>query len=664
MHTVAELGTGVPAFLAKLWKLVEDPETDNLICWSPNGRSFFIKNQAKFARELLPHYYKHNNMASFVRQLNMYGFHKKVSVELGGLKCDKDEMEFAHQFFHKAHPYLLEHIKRKIASSKSASQDAAHAPLKPELMNKVLSEVRSMKGRQESLDTKLGAIKHENEALWREIAMLRQKHLKQQQIVNKLIQFLITLVQPSSRAGGLSVKRRYPLMIDDSNRARKQSKLSKPQASPTGPIIHELDASEPDLDSEYIVAEILENGAPAVHSPEEYIEAMDDENMGNVHLIENPETALLEDNIRTDSHETRKKRLCKGKKKRKNKVPVKILIPPLENGGKPREELHLLEMPDNEETPVTFDLLKKESVGSKPVPVATVRSSKLAAMAANINESQDAEHDIDMLDNSADMEDDMEASDNDASMMKLEDILIVPEIVNDSNIQNIVGNKDNDNEGSKQNNKRLYQVDDEKIALATNDIEHHNENGISTFSQDGKNNDDKASTSSSRDLSLSCVNSSGISEANYREHMDNHLESMQTDLENLREILRGEGCSIDANTLLGLFGADDPMTFGLPINPELNPNCGKDNDNNTAIEDSINGSAGGELMAYNPTPNLLDFDDDMLLGNESSSLPTASSDLPMDNLYSSDLTDSLDPLDDKALLYDSLVRLSSKNLKS
>ncbi|EFN73771.1 Heat shock factor protein [Camponotus floridanus] len=255
MHTVAELGTGVPAFLAKLWKLVEDPETDNLICWSPNGRSFFIKNQAKFARELLPHYYKHNNMASFVRQLNMYGFHKKVSVELGGLKCDKDEMEFAHQFFHKAHPYLLEHIKRKIASSKSASQDAAHAPLKPELMNKVLSEVRSMKGRQESLDTKLGAIKHENEALWREIAMLRQKHLKQQQIVNKLIQFLITLVQPSSRAGGLSVKRRYPLMIDDSNRARKQSKLSKPQASPTGPIIHELDASEPDLDSEYIVAE-------------------------------------------------------------------------------------------------------------------------------------------------------------------------------------------------------------------------------------------------------------------------------------------------------------------------------------------------------------------------------------------------------------------------
>lgn len=172
-------------------------------------------------------------------------------------------------------------------------------------------------------------------------------------------------------------------------------------------------------------------------------------------------------------------------------------------------------MSDNEETSVTFPLLKKESTGSKPVPVATVRSSKLAAMAANISESQDVEHDTDIMENSADLEDDMEASDNDASIMKLEDILIVPEIIDDANnVQNIVENKENDNKGSKQaNNKRFDQIDDNQIALATNDIEHHNENGITKFSQDGKNNDNKASTSSSRDLSLSCVNSS---EANYR----------------------------------------------------------------------------------------------------------------------------------------------------
>lgn len=28
-------GNNVPAFLTKLWTLVEDPDTDPLICWSP-----------------------------------------------------------------------------------------------------------------------------------------------------------------------------------------------------------------------------------------------------------------------------------------------------------------------------------------------------------------------------------------------------------------------------------------------------------------------------------------------------------------------------------------------------------------------------------------------------------------------------------------------------
>ncbi|XP_026476158.1 heat shock factor protein-like, partial [Ctenocephalides felis] len=113
MHSVTEFGSTVPAFLGKLWRLVEDPETDHLISWSSDGLSFVIRNQAQFARELLPLNYKHNNMASFIRQLNMYGFHKVASAETGSLKFDKDEIEFSHMCFLKGHPYLLEHIKRK-----------------------------------------------------------------------------------------------------------------------------------------------------------------------------------------------------------------------------------------------------------------------------------------------------------------------------------------------------------------------------------------------------------------------------------------------------------------------------------------------------------------------------------------------------------------------
>jgi len=43
-----------------------------------------------------------------------------------------------------------------------------------------------MKGRQEAMDSKLVAVKRENEALWRELSQLRQKHSKQQQIVTKV----------------------------------------------------------------------------------------------------------------------------------------------------------------------------------------------------------------------------------------------------------------------------------------------------------------------------------------------------------------------------------------------------------------------------------------------------------------------------------------------
>lgn len=170
-------------------------------------------------------------------------------------------------------------------------------------------------------------------------------------------------------------------------------------------------------------------------------------------------------------------------------------------------------MPVNEETPAPFALLKRESIGSKPVPVATMRSSKLAAMAANINESQDVDT---IMESSADMEDDMEVSDNDASMLKLEDILIVPEIINNSNIQNIVEKKETDVKESNRANQGFDQIDDDRIALAASDIEQRNENGTSKVLQDEKDNDNKASTSSSKDLSLSCVNSSDISEANYR----------------------------------------------------------------------------------------------------------------------------------------------------
>ncbi|XP_034651293.1 heat shock factor protein isoform X2 [Drosophila subobscura] len=238
MHSFGDsgMGSGVPAFLAKLWRLVDDTDTNHLICWTKDGHSFVIQNQAQFARELLPLNYKHNNMASFIRQLNMYGFHKITSIENGGLRFDRDEIEFSHPFFKRNSAYLLDQIKRKISNNKNVDDKAV---MKPEAVSKILNDVKVMQGRQDTMDSRFSAMKQENEVLWREIASLRQKHSKQQQIVNKLIQFLISIVQPSRNMSG--VKRHMQLMINDTPenvRARTTSETESDGGS--GPVIHEL----------------------------------------------------------------------------------------------------------------------------------------------------------------------------------------------------------------------------------------------------------------------------------------------------------------------------------------------------------------------------------------------------------------------------------------
>ncbi|KAM7075167.1 heat shock factor protein 1 isoform 10-T10 [Molossus nigricans] len=215
--------SNVPAFLTKLWTLVSDPDTDALICWSPSGNSFHVFDQGQFAKEVLPKYFKHNNMASFVRQLNMYGFRKVVHIEQGGLvKPERDDTEFQHPCFLRGQEQLLENIKRKVTSvSTLKSEDIK---IHQDSVTKLLTDVQLMKGKQESMDSKLLAMKHENEALWREVASLRQKHAQQQKVVNKLIQFLISLVQ-SNRI--LGVKRKIPLMLNDSGSAHSLPKYSR-----------------------------------------------------------------------------------------------------------------------------------------------------------------------------------------------------------------------------------------------------------------------------------------------------------------------------------------------------------------------------------------------------------------------------------------------------
>lgn len=207
-------------------------------------------------------------------------------------------MEFSHPYFQRDHPNLLEHIKRKISTAKTATNVDEKSNVKHEIVSKVLCDMKMMKGRQESLDTRFMSMKQENEALWREVALLRQKHMKQQQIVNKLIQFLVTIVQPQrgSGIGTMSgVKRRYQLMINDVPDAkRKATSPSSTSLLNQGPVIRELTEElldtydDEDINSPYVVSP---GGlqSPAIHDYED-IENTDGTESGimrlpNIHQI-------------------------------------------------------------------------------------------------------------------------------------------------------------------------------------------------------------------------------------------------------------------------------------------------------------------------------------------------------------------------------------------
>ena len=72
-------------FLLKLYEILSKEEYSNIIHWSQNGSYIIIANVHLLEKNILPIYFNHQNYSSFVRQLNMYNFHK--------IRTDQDKPE-------------------------------------------------------------------------------------------------------------------------------------------------------------------------------------------------------------------------------------------------------------------------------------------------------------------------------------------------------------------------------------------------------------------------------------------------------------------------------------------------------------------------------------------------------------------------------------------
>lgn len=173
--------------------------------------------------------------------------------------------------------------------------------LKTDDIPEMLSGVQSIRERQDKTDNLLIAMQQENAVLWKEIASLRHKHAKQQAVVDKLCQFLMSIV---SSARGM--KRKSQLMIDGGDTSlpfgdtNGNKRLNSSTAS--GPVIHDItndiDADLEAVSSSEVITQadvlptVVLNSQPGIESLLNPEDILDTENVLSTSDILDPLTGI------------------------------------------------------------------------------------------------------------------------------------------------------------------------------------------------------------------------------------------------------------------------------------------------------------------------------------------------------------------------------------
>lgn len=121
------------AFIHKLYNMLEDSNIQHLISWSNNNESFVMSPSTDFSK-VLSQYFKHTNISSFVRQLNMYGFHKVSDVfHTGSPESTLWEFKHGNGNFKRGDLAGLREIKRRASRHALIHRDSFTSPHKPSI---------------------------------------------------------------------------------------------------------------------------------------------------------------------------------------------------------------------------------------------------------------------------------------------------------------------------------------------------------------------------------------------------------------------------------------------------------------------------------------------------------------------------------------------------
>lgn len=215
-----------------------DSSHTDLIRWSDDGRSFIVLDEDEFARTLIPELFKHNNYASFVRQLNMYGFHKTVNITDGSLRQSekarkgvKPPSMYSHPYFRQNRQDLLWLIQKPTGKSNAkrkrdgtikgegydsdeerqyspgpdgrpsgevgAAGGQGLAPLPRNEVAAVRQELKKLQQQQNLISRMIGQLKEQNEQFYRQATAFQQLHDRHESSINAILTFLATFYNRS-----------------------------------------------------------------------------------------------------------------------------------------------------------------------------------------------------------------------------------------------------------------------------------------------------------------------------------------------------------------------------------------------------------------------------------------------------------------------------------
>ncbi|KAJ5191990.1 uncharacterized protein N7498_010975 [Penicillium cinerascens] len=231
----------IPPFVQKLSSFLDESKNTELIRWSDDGNSFIVLDEDEFARTLIPELFKHNNYASFVRQLNMYGFHKKVGLSDNSMRAserkNKSPSEYANPYFKRGHPDLLWLIQKPKNATGHASKGSKSGPrvktedadendmdeytedsgtanrderarprhlslltdtqMPNDQLAGVYRELQAIRQQQSIISTTISRLRKEHEQLYAQAANFQEQHTRHENSINAILTFLATVYNRS-----------------------------------------------------------------------------------------------------------------------------------------------------------------------------------------------------------------------------------------------------------------------------------------------------------------------------------------------------------------------------------------------------------------------------------------------------------------------------------